>query len=133
MNGTRLIFGIVTGTTFTGIMLALAGYFITINSTDGGLLGPEKNWWIIAVVTDLGVGILIGGVSGAVIVGFNLSSIKAVLFCGMLNLLIVAGFYFVTNGGMSEGIRDSLYALIPIGLLNGIAVSLFSSTPQTLR
>lgn len=133
MNRTRLILGIVTGAAFTGIMLALAGYFITINSTDGGLLGPEKNWWIITVVTDLVVGILIGGVSGAAIRGFNLSSIKAVLFCGMLNLLIVAGFYFVTNGGMSEGIRYSLYALIPIGLLNGIAVSLFSSTSKTIR
>lgn len=129
----RIIPSIVAGALFTGFALGIAGYFITTNSTDGDWLGPERNWWPIFVVTDLIVGLVIGGLSGAVIEGFGLSLSKAVLFCLILNLLIVAGFYFVTNGGMSESIRYSLYALIPIGLLNGIAVSLFSSTPQTLR
>lgn len=124
---------VAIGSIFTGCALSIAGYFITINSTDGGWLGPESDWWPIMVVINLIAGLIVGGISAAIIVGFNLNFVKAVSLCGILNLLIVIGFYVFTNGLMSESIRYSLYALIPIGLINGGIVSWFFSTPQVLK
>jgi hypothetical protein len=132
--GYRIFVAMVIGATFSGITLAIVAYFATINSNSGGgFLGPERDWWPFAVVIDLIVGLIIGGISAGVVMGFNLSFIEAVSFCGILNLLIVIGFYFFTNGQMSYGIKYPLYSLIPIGLINGAIVSWFASFQKPLN
>lgn len=129
--GYKLIACIAVGAIFTGCALAIAGYFITIQSTDGGLLGPENDAWPIAVVVNFIAGSIVGGISAAVIAGFNFGLIKALLFSGLLNILVVATFFFLTHGGMSEAIRYSLYALVPIGFINGVIVFIVAVASQT--
>ena len=131
--GIRLLLCFVIGSMITGSLLAITGYFATINSSDGGFLGPEKEMWPVAVVVYLIVGAVIGCLSAAVVVGFRLDIGKAVLFCGVFNLILVGGFYFFTNGQMSDGIKYPLYSLIPIGLVNGLFVSWFSSSVRSIE
>lgn len=128
-----IFLNIVIGAVFTGCLLAIVGYFATITSPHGGFLGAERDWWLIAVITDLVVGSVIGGLSAIVIAGFNLSYVKAIIFCAVLNLLIVLRFYIFANGQMSQSIKYPLFALIPIGLLNGVLVSWFAYNPQSLK
>lgn len=131
--GYKIVLYVALGSAFTGCLLAVAGYFAAITSAESAPLGSESDWWFLVVGIDLIAGLIIGGISAMVIVGFNMSYVKAVIFGGTINLLIVLGFYIFTNGQMSQGIRYSLYSLVPIGLINGAIVSWFSSTSQALK
>lgn len=131
--GFKIALCVALGSVLTGCLLAIVGYFATITSPNGGLLGAESDWWPLAVGIDLIAGFIIGGISAIVIAGFNMSYGKAIIFGGTLNLLIVVGFYIFSNGQMSQGIRYPLYSLIPIGLINGAIISWFFSTSQALK
>jgi hypothetical protein len=123
-----IIKGILIGASFTGVMLAVVAYFGTINSNSGGgFLGPERDWWRIAVAEDFVLGVFIGGLSGAVIAGFNWNFTKALFLSGSMNLLLVVCVWlFLGNEGLSDSIKYSLYWLVPIGLITAAAVSLNS-------
>ncbi len=124
MNFTNTLLGILTGAGFTGLALAIVQYFGTINSPDSSLLGSERDWWVLAVATGLILGAILGGVSGAIIAGLGMSSLKAALFGGAVNLIV---FVAISLNDVSSGIKFSLYFLVPTGVVNGIIVALISA------
>lgn len=133
MSGTKIILGIFTGAVFIGVTMAVVGYFATVNSASSSLIGAERDWWPVTVTTNFVFGLVLGAVSGAMIAGFSMSIPKAVAFGGLLNLLIVAIFYVITEGYVSDSIKYSLYSLIPIGIINGILVSFFTTPSRSLE
>ncbi len=133
MNGTKIILGVLVGSGFTGFTLAIASYFATINSPDSSILGSESDWWVFAILNGAVFGAIVGGLSGAIITGCKMAWFSAILFSGLLNFVISVTFFFLTNGGISAGIRYTVYALIPIGFLNGVVVMLASSTQKSMN
>ena len=128
MNFTSILLGILTGAGFTSLALAIVQYFGTINSGDGGSwIGSDSDFWMLAVATGLVFGAILGGISGAIIAGLGISSLKAALFGGVLNLLILSAFYIATDWQISSSIKFSLYFLVPVGIVNGAIVALISA------
>lgn len=130
MNESKLLLGIIIGAAFSGVTSAIASYVAVINDHSGSFFGPASNWWDLAMIIGLVCGIVVGGLSAALIIGLKMGTLKAVLLGGFINLLIVAFFYFLTNGRMDDSIKYWLYALIPIGIINGLIVSFFNSPPN---
>ena len=127
MKFTSILLGILTGTGFSSLALAIVAYFGAINSPDSAVLGSERDWWMLAVASRLIFGAILGALSGAIIAGLGMSSLKAAILGGVLNLLIVGAFYIATDWQISSSIKFSLYFLVPIGIVNGVIVALIST------
>lgn len=126
--GYKIFLSILLGAVFSGIALAVATYVATIDSNSGGgFMGPESNMWLIATIAGLIFGLILGGFSGAIISVFDFGLLRALIFGGIVNALIVGGIHLVANGEMSDGVRYTLYPLIPIGLINSVFVSMVAS------
>lgn len=132
MEMAKIILGSIIGAIFTGLVLGVVAYFAAINDHSSSLLGPSSTWWELAVIGGVVLGLIVGGFSGAIVAGFNLSFLNAAFFGGVFNFLLLSVFYILTNGLASSSIKYSFYALIPIGIINTTIVSLFNSSQQSL-
>lgn len=131
INGVHTLKTVLVSTIFTAVALSVAAYFSSIFSRSStGLLGSESSFWFFAVLAGFVDGVILGLISGVVFSVIGPDTTKAVLFSTVFNVLVVAVFYVVfSNGGIeSDGIRYTLYSLIPIGILNAVIASLIGST-----
>lgn len=131
MNPTKLILGIGLGAILSGIAFSVIGYFNTINDHSSTLLGPVSGWWRLAIITSAIAGAIIGGVSGAVIVGFQLNIFKSALFGLVLNLLII--LLLATFGDGEKDLTFTYCASSLVGVVNGAVISLLSFWQQPLN
>lgn len=99
MNFLKISLAIVIGALSTGATLSIATYFLSLNrSSSGGgnfisFSNPEN---LIAIVGAI-LGVIIGGISSAVIVGFQLNFLKAILFGFIFNFLLGIALLIITQ------------------------------------
>src|SRR5438045_2258333 len=95
----RILMGILAGAAGSGVMLALAYYFIAMTDTSTeSPIGSVPDWkWVILAIGAM-VGALLGGVAGGTIAGLQANFFQAILIGFFLNLAVGAVF-FVWSGG----------------------------------
>jgi hypothetical protein len=131
----RVLTGILLGGGFSGACLAVVCYLAAVNDAAGSsFIGSNSTWSPFAAVVGAILGLVLGGISAAIITGFQLNFAKALVFEFCVNLSIAALLYLlITNGPASDTVRYPLYSLIPIGLINGEIISLLPSLQRPLN
>jgi hypothetical protein len=124
----KLILSALTGAVFSAMALGIVSYFVNVNdrSVHGSFIFSPGSFWFAGVIAGVVLGFVHGGISGALIVKLDLKFLRALLYCGISNALIVLAFYIVTNGGetVSDGIKYTIYSLIPVGIVSGAIVAI---------
>lgn len=129
MSFTRILLGIVVGALSTGIMLSLAYYLIAVTDTaSSSPVGDVRNWSLVILAIGAIIGVILGGVSGAIIVSFQLNFFKAILFGFLFNLCLSVVFFIWSGGPLSNHfLKYTMLSVIIAGILNGAIVSLITS------
>lgn len=133
MNSTKMIIGTSIGAIFTGIILAITFYLTEKNSNSSTVLYPASNWARLGLVFGAICELIIGAISGAVIVNFQLGITKAILFGLIFNLLLGGAFYIYTGGGWNDSLTLDFFALIIVGIINAAIVSLVNVGQKSLE
>ena len=130
----RVLIGILLGGVFSGVCLSFVCYLAAVNDADGsGFIGGNSTWSPFAAIAGVILGLILGGFSAAIITGFQMNLMKALIFEFCLNILIATLIYLlITNGPASDTVKYPLYFLVPIGLVNGAIVSLLPSLQKPL-
>lgn len=131
MSAKRYAVGLLIGSAMTGIVFAVHSYTFVIDNHSSTIFGPASSFWTVAVAVGLVFGILIGGLAGAIIVGFKMRIALASLFNGVVNMTVVLWIYLNDDSVMNSKMQFSLFALIPIGIITGAVVSMFASSKET--
>lgn len=133
MNLSRILIGIVVGAAFSGIVFGIASYFYTVNNHSSTTFGPASDWWAFAVIIGIVFGVMVGGLFGAFVTGLKMRFLTASILGGLINLFIVVIFLAARSEVKNVAMKYSLYSLIPLGVINGVVVSYFSSSSQHLE
>ena len=127
MNDTKMIFGVCTSILFTGVILSIVFYLAEKSSNSSTVLGPASNWAWLGIVFGVCYGLIVGSLSGAIIVGFHLSILKATFFGLLLNFFLWAAFYVYTGGGWNDSLTYDFYGSVLVGIANGVVISIINS------
>lgn len=122
MNFLKFCLAIVISALSTGAILSTASYFLSLNHSSVGsgnfisFSNPEN---LVAIIGAI-LGVIIGGISSVIIVGFQLNILKAILFGFVFNFLLSAALLIITQESWANKyMRYTFYALI----INGIIIS----------
>jgi hypothetical protein len=126
----KIIFGSVIGILFTATLLILTSALITALYSDYNVFSLL---FLIVAIYVFFYAIVAGGVAGAVVTGFEFNATNAGLFGLLFNLFLGLILFLLTGGGWDKGMIYDYCASVIVGILNGILVSLFNSSQQTLK
>ena len=134
MGSTKIFMGIFLGAICSGVMLSLAFYFFAVTATNTeSPVGNAKDWkWAIFAFGAI-LGLVIGGAFGAIIAGFRLNILKAMLLGFILNFVLGAAFFVYTGGSQDKNLFYCLFALILTGVINGAIVSMVNGGGKSLE
>lgn len=125
MEHRKILQGIIIGSIFTSLALAIVAYIIVIIDDSVGHFGiePSDFWWL-AVMLGFGLGLLFGGFTGGSIAALKLNSTKGILFGLLFSIFIVLLFLVWTGGGWDNVTKNFSVAFIVIAVINGFLVSI---------
>lgn len=132
MGYTRVNFHICIGSVLTCVVLAAASYLIVKNSSSGSILGPSSDWAWLGLLFGAVGGLVIGAISGAMIVSFQLEVVNAVIFALIVHLFLGGVFLIYAIGiTQDDGLSLHFFVLAIVGTINGAIVSLISGRVDT--
>ena len=132
----RFFLSILIGVLSTGSVLSIAGYYLSLNSSSGGggnFISFSNPEYLLAITGAI-VGIIIGGVSSLVIVGFQLNLLKAILFGFILNLLLSIALTIITQESWTNKyMRCTFFALVVSGMIINAFISLIFTSRNHIQ
>lgn len=133
MSLIRIVSAVGISVIFTGLLLAVIFYLNEKNSNSSTLLGPASDWAWLGLAGGAICGLIIGGISGAVITGFQLNPPKALLFGLVFNLFLDCAFYIISGGGWNDSLTYDALAMPVVGMINGAIVSFVGVGSKSLE
>lgn len=130
VNHMKTILSILIGVLSTGIVLSIAGYFLSLNSSSksGGNFISFSNPEILITIVGAILGVVIGGITSAIIVGLQLNLLKTVIFEFAFNFLLSVAILIITQESLTNKyMRYTFYALIVNGIITGAIIFLIKT------
>lgn len=120
----KFSFAVIIGALSTGAALSVISYLLSLYgpSSGGNFISFSNPETLLAIVGAM-VGVIIGGITGAVVFGFQLNFIKAILFGFIFYFLLGVALIMVTQ----ETNREMWFGLLAFstnGIITGAIISL---------